>query len=314
MSGGLTPPAVRWSDMTLPCSDASRARSEPLFATASRVSRWLLVEHPGPWGPQSLPLARLEPALGDRLVEAGAAASARVLLLRRPLGVLGPPGRRVYVVDSRPGHERTLSTVVADDAELLALDFPFAGPAPERWQAVDESLLLVCTHGRHDRCCAVRGRPLAAALSELRRDAVWECTHIGGDRFAPNVLVLPHGLYLGQVPASEALDLVTQLDAGRAPVAHVRGRSSLPLPVQAAQHFARSATGRDRLDDLQLVRQEGAGDDAWTVRLAGPGGPDVEVVVRYDRAGDGLPHLLTCDATEAKVAPLFRQVSLAVRQ
>ena len=300
--------------MTMPCSDASRARSEPLFATASRVARWLLVEHSGPWGPQALPLARMEAALGARLVAAGEAASARVLLLRRPLGVLCPPGRRVFVVDSRPGQERVLTTTVADDDELIGLDFPFTGAVPDRWQAVQEPLLLVCTHGRHDQCCAVRGRPLAGALSELRPEAVWECTHIGGDRFAPNVLVLPHGLYLGQVPAAAALDLLTRLDSGQAPLEHVRGRSSLPMPVQAAQHFARLATGRDRLDDLALLRQEGAGTDAWAVRLGGAGGPDVEVVVRYDRGGDGAPHRLTCGAALAKVAPLFRQVSLVVHQ
>jgi hypothetical protein len=296
------------------CSDVSRARAEPLLATASRVARWLLVEHPGPWGPQSLPLSRLEPAVGDRLVAAGAAASARVLLLRRPLGVHCPPGRRVYVVESRPGRERTLRTTVRDDAELLALDLPFDGPVPRRWEVVSSSLLLVCTHGRHDQCCAIRGRPLAAALSALRPDDVWECSHIGGDRFAPNLLVLPHGLYLGQVPVDQAASLVAQLDEGRAPVEHVRGRSSLPLPVQAAQHFARVATGRDRLDDLLVRRQDGAGTDAWTVLLAGRDGPDVEVVVRYDRSGDGTPQRLTCDAVEEKLAPRFHQVSLVVQQ
>jgi hypothetical protein len=296
------------------CSDAARDREEPLLATASRVSRWLLVEHPGPWGPQSLPLSRLSAPLGDRLVSVGAAASARVLLLRRPLGVPGPPGRRVYVAESRPGRERTLRTVVADDDALLTLDLPFDGPVPPGWDVVDAPVLLVCTHGRHDQCCAIRGRPLAAALSALRPDDVWECTHIGGDRFAPNVLVLPHGLYLGQVPPEEAAALVETIDAGRVPVELVRGRSSLPLPVQAAQHFARVATGRDRLDDLLPRRQDTAGTDAWTVLLAGAGGPDVEVVVRYDRAGDGTPHRLTCDAVEAKLAPQFRQVSLVVHQ
>jgi hypothetical protein len=37
----------------------------------------------------------------------------------------------------------------------------------------------------------------------------------------------------------------------------------------------------------------------------------VEVVVRYDRTGDGEPHLLTCDAVEPKTPPQFRQVSLS---
>jgi hypothetical protein len=300
--------------MTTPCSDASRARAEPMLATASRVVRWLLVEHPGPWGPQSLPLARLEPRLGDRLTAAGAAAGARVLLLRRPLGVACPPGRRVYVVDSRPGRERALMTVVPDDETLLDLPLPFDGPPPAGWDAVADPLLLVCTHGRHDQCCAVRGRPVAAALSALRREQVWECSHIGGDRFAANLLVLPHGLYLGRVPPEDAAAVVTALEHGRLPLLYDRGRSSVPSPVQAAQHFARAATGRDRLDDLLPASQAGAGRDTWRVVLSGPGGPDVEVVVAYDRAGSGRAEVLTCGADEAKVAPLFRELSLQVAE
>lgn len=285
-----------------------------MLATATRVVRWLLVEHSGPWGPQSLPLARMDRALRDRLVDAGAEAGARVLLLRRPLGVPGPAGRRVYVVDSRLGHERVLMTVVPDDASLLELALPFDGPRPAVWQEVAAPLLLVCTHGRHDQCCAVRGRPVAAALSRLRPEQVWECSHIGGDRFAANLLVLPHGLYLGRVPEAEALAVLAALDDGRLPLPYVRGRSSLPSPVQAAQHFARAATARDRLDDLLPVLQLSAGSDSWRVVLSGPGGPDVEVVVSYDRAGSGRPEVLTCGADEAKLAPLFREVSLRVTE
>jgi hypothetical protein len=297
--------------MTTPCSDASRARDEPMLATASRVARWLLVEHAGPWGPQSLPLSRMEPAVGARLTAAGAEHGARVLLLRRPLGVPCPPGRRVYVVESRPGRERTLMTAVPDDDALARLPLPFDDvERPAGWHEVTAPLLLVCTHGRHDQCCAVRGRPVAAALSALRPEHVWECSHVGGDRFAANLLVLPHGLYLGRVPAADADALLQALDAGRLPLPWVRGRSSLPSPVQAAQHFAREATGRDRLDDLLPTAQAGAGRDTWTVVLAGPGGPDVEVVVAYDRAGTGVPQVLTCGADEAKTAPVFRQVSL----
>ena len=300
--------------MTTPCSDASRARAEPMVATASRVARWLLVEHPGPWGPLSLPLARMEPRLADRLTAAGAAAGARVVLLRRPLGVPCPPGRRVYVVESRPGREQVLTTTVPDDDALLALELPFEGPRPAGWHAVTDPLLLVCTHGRHDQCCAVRGRPIAAALSALRREQVWECSHIGGDRFAANLLVMPQGLYLGRVPAEDASAVLGALEDGRLPLLYDRGRSSLPSPVQAAQHFARAATGRDRLDDLLPASQEGAGADAWRVVLTGPGGPDVEVVVAFDRAGSGRAEVLTCGADEPKVAPLFREVSLRVAE
>ncbi|MDP9392751.1 MAG: hypothetical protein M3Q27_00150 [Actinomycetota bacterium] len=53
-------------------------------------------------------------------------------------------------------------------------------------------------------CCAVSGRPLAAALTAAYGDRVWECTHLGGDRFAGNVAVLPHGYLYGRVSPAAA--------------------------------------------------------------------------------------------------------------
>lgn len=317
--------------MTSLCSAASLARDEPMAGTASRVDRWLLVEHRGPWGPPSLPLARMDPQLVAHLVASAATHGARLLLVRRPKGVPCPPGRWVYLVDSRPGRERMRRQHVPDDDALRELTLP---PDEEvGWETGSGPLLLVCTHGRHDTCCAILGRPVAAALSALHPDAVWECSHPGGDRFAANVLVMPHGLYLGRVTPPDAGPLLADLAAGRVPVPLVRGRSSLTLPAQAAQHFARVRYGRAGLDDLLPVAQVATGPDTWTVRLAGPPGEaarrdggrgdggrgdgghgddagEVEVVVRYDRHGDGARHLLTCGALETRSAPVFHEVSV----
>jgi hypothetical protein len=289
--------------MTQWCSTSSRAREEPLAATASRVERWLLVEHRGPWGPQSVPSSRLSKAAAQALAHAAEAARARLLMVRRPAGVPTGQGRQVFAVDSRPGHEQVLERHVLTDAELLSLTW---GEGPQ-WQSRPGPLYLVCTHGRHDRCCAVRGRPVAQALARSYPDQTWESSHIGGDRFAPNLVVLPEGLYLGRIEAEEVVRVVDGLAAGELPAGHVRGRSSLPLPTQAAQQFAREALGCWGRAELVPVAQAGAGTDVWRVRLVSP---DVEVVVRYDRSGDGERHLLTCDADEAKAVPVFRQVSL----
>ena len=304
--------------MTLLCSDGSRQRDEPLTATASRVDRWLLVEHRGAWGPESVPTARMGKAAAQAVARHANAARARLVLVRRPHGAPQQPGRWVFAVDSRPGSERVLARHVEHDADLAGLQLPFEGLAPadgagDGWQQVDGPLYLVCTHGRHDRCCAVRGRPVAQALSAREPERTWERTHIRGDPFAANLVVLPDGLYLGRVEAAEVVGLVEDLARGTLPAARVRGRSSLSLPAQAAQQFAREASGRWGTADLAPTRQEAVADqvDTWRVVLAGPGGPDVEVVVRYDRTGDSAGELLTCGATELRHAPLFRQVAPA---
>lgn len=290
--------------MTDLCSASSRLREEPLTATASRVARWLLVEHRGAWGPQSVPDSRMPRPQARHLADLADAAGARLLMVRRPAGVDSGTGRQVFAVDSRPGHEQVRHLHLQTDLELLGLTYD--GP---EWRPYDGPLYLVCTHGRHDRCCALRGRPVAQALSRRHPERTWEASHVGGDRFAANVVVLPDGLYLGRVAAEDVVAVIDDLAGGLLPAGHVRGRSSLPLPTQAAQQFARQALNAWGTGDLVPVAQDAAGQDAWRVRFARP---DVEVVVRYDRRGDGDRHLLTCGAEEAKSAPLFHQVSLGV--
>jgi len=120
-----------------------------------------------------------------------------------------------------------------------------------------EPVYLVCTHGRHDACCAVRGRPVAAALAAAYPERTWECSHIGGDRFAANVVVLPHGLFYGHVPPSRAVELASQYDKGLVVPDLLRGSGAFTPPVQAAQHFAREAGHSPTVDNLlpQSVEQ-----------------------------------------------------------
>src|SRR6201999_3136522 len=95
------------------------------------------------------------------------AVHARVVLIRRP-GQRTQRTRRWFRVDSRPGHESIRTGEHRDGAELAAAicepGEPFAGP-----------LHLVCVHGRHDVCCAVRGHPLAKALAAADPRRTWEC-------------------------------------------------------------------------------------------------------------------------------------------
>ena len=297
---------------TFRCAASSLDRGEPLFGTASGVSRWLLVEQPGPWGPAGFPESRLDATVRESLQVQALALGARPLLIRRPAGHAGPSGdadggRTVFIVDSAPGSERVLRRRVTDESALAPLELS-AG-----WDRVDGPLFLVCTHGRHDTCCAMRGRPVAAALAALDPERTWECSHLGGDRFASNTLVLPHGLYYGRLTAETAPAMLAATRDGRVLTQFLRGRSSLSQPAQAAQHFGHAELGCSGIDQLLPVAEEQLAPDTWRVLLrdaSAPAGEEAAVTVRRTR--DGAAEQLTCHALARTVAPLWELVRLEV--
>jgi len=175
--------------------------------------------------------------------------------------------------------------------DLVDLDFAagLAGP-------LDHPLLVVCTHGKRDRCCARLGRPLYDAVSEQADEGwVWQSSHVGGDRFAGNLVWLPEGLFFGRVEPVAAWSLLDELLAGGIPIEAYRGRCCYPFPVQAAERALREEEGFLGVEDLRLagVERGGAG---WIVRFVTPGGErELEVA-----AEPGPLTYLTCEATAPK--------------
>ena len=273
------------------CSDISRENDEPLGATASRIDRWLLVEYRGLWSSDALAGSGLSDQVKRRLGELRAADRAtRVLFIRRP------DRRRherlcVYVADSREGRERLGRVELSDHEELRSLD-PW-----EAATAVDEPLFLACTHGKHDACCARYGRPLFEALNEqVAAESAWQCTHVGGDRFAGNLVCLPHGVYYGRVERDDVPTVVDEYLAGHISLLHYRGRSCWPFAVQAAERRIRAEEGLTAIDDLSLTGTEQTGDRRWRVRFATPEGErEVTVIAELGELTQ-----LTCSADVAK--------------
>jgi hypothetical protein len=112
---------------------------------------------------------------------------------------------------------------------------------------------LVCTNGARDPCCAIRGPAVAAALERARPGHAFECSHLGGHRFAANVLVLPDALCFGRLDARSAPALADALDAGRLPLDNFRGRTTLEPEQQAAEILLRRELGLDGLGDVTRI-------------------------------------------------------------
>lgn len=294
------------------CAATSERLGEDLAGTASTVRAFLLLEHGGPWGRSVLRHAAFPDDVRERLQRACAAAGVRLLLMRRPGAPPGIPDRPRLLLaacDPTGGHAaQTRLDDVRAAAGLPLADLLAAvrsGALPEGWERVTR-FLGTCTHGRHDACCAERGRPVARALHELVGDDAWEISHLGGDRFAGNVLALPDGIYYGRVPADGAPDLVTAHGDGRLALGWMRGRSSLPFAAQAAEVALRRHLSRDRADDLRLtsLRRKGIRTvTTWDVAGAGRW----RVAVDTTRPGPARP--LTCSG-ESSNPPLHTVVEL----
>jgi hypothetical protein len=272
------------------CSSRSLALGEPLAATASEASAWLLIEQPGAWGRKALRESRLDPRVGAELERRAKELGIKALLIKRPgRGEREVDRRTVLLGRSDQGAAWLEQAAAGDEAALLELDLErLAAGGAGHGEPVAGPVYLVCTNGRRDACCASLGRPVAAALAAARPGQVWECSHVGGHRFAANVVCLPDGVWYGRLTPADALLVANGYERGRLHLAHLRGRSSFPVAAQAADALVRARDRLDALDALVLERCEASNGGA-VVRFRAPSGR-VEVEVRSTPDGVARPY------------------------
>jgi hypothetical protein len=214
----------------------------------------------------------------------------RLLFLRRP-NRRRRPGFVAFHVRSREGEEEIRRIDLDTHEDLRGLDLTTAG------ERVEHPLFIVCTHGKHDPCCARYGRPLYEVLrDELDDDWVWQSTHLGGDRFAGNLVCLPEGLYFGRVDRAAALHILDRYLAAEIAPELYRGRSCHTFPVQAAERAIRLESGLLAIDDVRLVGVQ-HGRDFWRVAFATRAGLTYEAEVSVER---GELMFLTCSSDVLK--------------
>jgi hypothetical protein len=122
--------------------------------------------------------------------------------------------------------------LTTDDLEALA-----NGEPPPGATTVDR-MYLVCVHGRRNRCCATYGGPLARALAPDHAEHLWETTHVGGHKFAANLVLLPHGLYYGPCDLPVARAAIAAYEHGETLPARFRGRAGQDKATQQSEYAA----------------------------------------------------------------------------
>ena len=203
--------------------------------------------------------------------------------------------RRVWFGTSKPGAERFFQLEVDHLEDLRGFDFAAA-------------LAGTGTPGVPSTTRCSSSAPTASATAAARRTAARSTTpsgrdglglglavhHVGGDRFAGNVVVFPQALYYGRVEPGDAGALLAAHAAGRidpsATAAAPPTRSPCRRPSSDPRGGRPARHRRPHPRPLSPV-----GDDGWRVRFRSEAGV-YEVDVEAELADE--PVYLTCGAAE----------------
>lgn len=255
------------------CSVASLEADESLAGTAvESVDRWLLLEVTDTWAPKAIQSDVIHQAVRDRLGQWLEVPRSRLQLIRRP----GRSGKRPLFTLVSSGEARQIELDRYEDLLDFELDTIPAAPV--------EPMVLVCVHGRRDRCCAQHGSAVYRSL-QARFGEVWQTSHLGGHRFAACVLSLPDGLMYGRMRAEHADAFVAARHADElGDLALFRGRCAYDRPTQAAEIFLRRRSGEKSVNAFEWIETIADGEASWTVRFRTPSG-DHPVHVKLEDSG-----------------------------
>jgi hypothetical protein len=281
------------------CSELSRGAAEKTFGTASVGNAWLLIEYPYGWGSEALPDSSLSPAVKSYLDKfLKTVPRARVLFIKQERKE--STERFVFFVRCRERNPSVAQLKISGYEQLLDMDLAAmaAGEMPGSVSASDSPLYLVCTHGRRDKCCAKFGYPLYKSL-RAGSPSVWQSSHVGGDRFAANLVCFPHGLFYAHVTEEMSRLVMREYEAHRVLLDKYRGRACYSYPVQAAEYFIRREAAIMGLDELRQLGCERVHEKTWRARFMAADGEQIHEALVRSVMSD-FQSYTTCHSTQEK--------------
>ncbi len=263
------------------CSLLSQENREQIYGTAPLIAKWFLLEYPAAWRTRAIEKSNIPDRVKDHFSEYAAAVPNSRQILIRQNHKLRDGCLRCFVVNCREKGSGASRLELASFDELADSNLAMLENRADA-RLLDEPLFLVCTHGTHDKCCAKFGLPVYRALRHEAGEQAWQCSHIGGDRFAANVICFPHGIYYGHVTPEDVGPILDTYRRGEIYLKNYRGRCCYPRVAQIAEYFIRSESGALKIDELQFLGSGQTEAGTWRARFRGRGGNihDVEFRIR----------------------------------
>lgn len=289
------------------CAEQTRQADEPIYGTATEAQLWLLLEYRQPWGAKVTADNELPAQVQDFLArQAAAVPRSRLLFIKQQN--MSQDKLRFFVVKTAEARPASYEFQLDAYEDLLALDIAAIAEERETYDPFRraEPLYLVCANSRRDKCCAKFGRPVYEALRESEGEAVWHSSHIGGHRYAPTLLFLPHSVNLGLLGPEEAQAAGAAYRNGRLhDLARYRGRTYYAPIVQAADYFLRQERQYYALSGMNLRSVTAVAEEIWLVRFDIAAAAETHEL-KVQRQMTAEKQLVSCSSPAEKAVPRYR--------
>lgn len=290
------------------CSSISESVNEQLFGTAPLVEHWFLIEYNGNWAPDAFESSSIPEMVKEYVLnESGNIDNSRVQLIKKDDDT--GYGIRFYYVNSSEFNPSLYEFRLEQYVDILDIDLVNLTQGTSLTDhRTDKKIILVCSHGTHDKCCGTYGIPVYNQLRENSDFEVWRTSHVGGHRFSANIVMLPEGIYYGRVNGTNLEDIIESHNRNEIYLDCYRGRSCYKQSTQVSDYFLRDKTGKTGIYDIRLEYEK---DREYNVSVEfsfedSDIGYSVNSVVLYDSVN--IP--TSCGDTSLKSIPQFYFYSL----
>ena len=298
------------------CSTNSLVEGESLAATATHTRSWLLLQYEDAWEGKAFEASHLPQEVKTYLIEVQKLLEAPRLQLIKGKTKTTSPHISFYVI--RPNEDQPVMYrfQLEDYRDLLSLDIPavLAGDPRYQSQQTTRSTFLICTNARRDPCCAHFGTAAFHKLAEYQEKSMgkfdlWQTIHVGGHRFAPNMLYFPYGLYFGRMHPDHVKQVAARCLEGQLSMGYYRGRAEYREPLQAAEIYLRQQTGRLDIDAFHFSGLDNPEADLWLVHFTEQSnGRQYQLALHLEKTGGKV--LQSCGEENPAPIKLYRLVSM----
>jgi len=273
------------------CSDLSVEAREDLIATATQTSVYLLLEYNDAWGAKAIPESKLPQVVKTWLRDCEKSeANTKSLFIRRPQAS-SDPGIHFFVAAVTETNPSLYHFLLEDYESIIELDIRKILQDDPIYieNRFEDPLFMVCTNGRRDACCSRKGVPvfdvMQKAIGGTTTAQVWQVSHVGGHRFAANLICLPHGLLYGRVDEISVRTILDSYNNGQVYLPNLRGRVCFSKIIQACEFHLRDQSGETGLDVCNLLDWSEISPSIWQARFRSTKNGEIHVVsVRQEKS------------------------------